>query len=89
MEMFTGGDHEADVVAPVLITPPRQVATFTIWERDDEPDYVLWRVEIRGGDGHLIVLRQAWSARDQAWQSAGNDGLAVLREAWYESHGPF
>lgn len=73
----------------VLMTPARQRARLVIWERDDEPDFVVVTLEAHDGDRNILVLRNGTAPRDQAWQSA----LALLvgwaREAWYDTHGPF
>lgn len=82
-------EWEARYVQPVLCTPPRQVWTLTIRERNDQPDAVCCTLEARDGDGELLVLINGFASRDEAYQGA----LAWLRlrvdDAWYETHSPF
>lgn len=82
-------ERETSRVQTVLMTPARQRARLVIWERDDEPDFVVITLEAHDGNRDILVLRNGTAPRDEGWVSA----LAVLcgwaREAWYETHSPF
>lgn len=73
----------------VFITPDRQRAQLTIWERDDEPDMVVVTLQVDDGDGTLLVLRNGTARRDETWWSALTQLGLWAQEAWYETHLPF
>lgn len=73
----------------VLYTPPRQRARLVIWERDDEPDFVVVTFEAHDGDGNILVLRNGAVPRDEVWASALSTLVGWAREGWYDTHSPF
>lgn len=82
-------ETEVATSQPVMVTPGRQRAAMVIWERDDEPRFCFITLEIRDGDGQLMVLRNAQVARGEAWVEALNELRVWAEEAWYDTHAPF
>lgn len=80
---------ECRTVQPVLMTPGRQKAVITIWERDDEPDAVLVSIDAHDGDGHLLASITAIARRTEAWSDALDRARLIASELWYETHSPY
>lgn len=81
--------RETRQLQPVLTSPPRQVWSLRIWERDDEPDFVVCTVEATDGNGKRLVLINWATPRDEEFFSALHEIAIRVREAWYETHTPF